>query len=191
MNFIVNVIFLIANFYSSTCLATEKYFLNSPLNLLAWHIVHAGAPIQSGKLPAEATLYLDKNDLTKSHIEGKIALSELPTGDHDFDDNLKTLAALNEQYSYVYFKSRKMVFSANDDVKIYGRIILFGMSVPIVVNAHLSKLALPSLDSSKTLLFSASTEIKPGSFPKFLIPGNISQKNNYEIKINANLKSQL
>jgi polyisoprenoid-binding protein YceI len=191
MNFMINVVFLIASLYSGVCFATDNYFLNSQSNLLAWHIVHSGSPTQSGKLPAEAILYLDKNDLTKSHIEGKIALSELPTGDHDFDTNLKTLAALNEKYSYVYFKSRKMIFSANDNVKIYGKIILFGMGIPIIVNAHLSRLASLPLNSSKTLLFSASTEIKPADFPKFLIPGTISQTSNYEIKINANLKSQL
>jgi polyisoprenoid-binding protein YceI len=188
MNFIVNVIFLILSLFSATCFATEKYFLNSQLNFLTWYIVHSGSRTESGKLPAEATLYLDKKDLTKNYLEGKIALSELPTGDQDLDSNLKALASLDAKYSYVYFKSSKMVFSDNDNVKIYGKIILFGMGIPIVVNAHLNKLVPSSLDSSKILLLSASTEINPGHFPKFLIPKNISQKNNYEIKINASLR---
>jgi polyisoprenoid-binding protein YceI len=174
--------------FSGNCAASENFGLDVQHGRFIWNVKHTGHLLQRGQWPATGTFSVDKQNPAKSYLEAKIAIDKITTGDDELDSQLRILSSLNSQFSYAYFTSHHIQFTAENTATIHGRIHLFGMSVPIILHARFAPRDMTVPGQMKTLAFQATTLFKTKQLPAVLQPKNVSAHDQFELEVNANLK---
>ena len=110
------------------------------------------------------------------------------TGVEKLDTHLKSDSFFDvDKFPSASFISDKVVPSDNNTAKVYGNLILHGVTKQVVLDVKLNKLGESPVNHKKTAGFSATTTIKRSDFGiNYALPG-VSDEVKISIESEANL----
>jgi polyisoprenoid-binding protein YceI len=153
--------------------AANTYTLDSMHSYVIWHIDHFGFSSPSGKWMVNGTLVLDDAKPQNSKVNVTIQVGDVITGIPKLDAHLKGKDFFDvSQFPTARFVSDKVVMTGKKTAKVFGTLVLHGVSKPVVLKVGLNKIGISPIDNKKTVGFTASTKIKRSDFGvKAYLPG--------------------
>ena len=143
----------------------ENYTLDSSHSSVLWKIDHLGFSYPSGKWFVEGTLMLDQKNPQNSKVMANIKLANINTGIAELDKHLRSSNFFDtEKFPLATFMSNKVEITGKNTAKVYGNLILHGISKPEVLNVTLNKSGDNPITDKPTVGFSATTELKRSDF---------------------------
>jgi len=145
--------------------AAENYIFDPAHTNIDWRINHFGFSNPSGKFArVEGVLSLDETKPENSKVSATITIANLVTGIDKLDEHLKSPDFFDAaQFPTATFKSDKVEVGANNTAKVYGTLILHGISKPVVLDVKLNKIG-ENMMHRKTAGFSMTTTLKRSDF---------------------------
>ena len=149
----------------SAAFSAEQYTLDPEHTFVSYQVNHLGFSNQVGKWPASGILKLDKNKPQNSKVAVKIIVDDMVTGIDELDKHLKSELFFDvARYPVATFTSHKVEVTSKNTAKVYGALVLHGVSKPVVLAVKLNKAGQNPMSDKLTVGFSASTTIKRSDF---------------------------
>lgn len=153
--------------------AAETLTLDPQHTYVLWHIKHFGFSTQVGKWYASGTIVLDENNPQNSKVDVTIQVANMITGIAELDQHLKGNLFFDVvQYPIATFISNKVIVSGKTTAKVYGELIVHGISKPVILDVNLNQTGKSPITDKMTVGFSATTKLKRSDFGiSTLLPG--------------------
>lgn len=149
----------------SSAHAEEIYTFDSGHTYVLWRVSHFGFSNLTGKFLADGKLILYKDNIKNSQVYITIHMDDMSTGLTKLDEVLKGRSFFNvKRYPTATFVSNKIEVTGEYTGKIYGTLIVHGISKPVVLFVKLNRMGLHPFYRKKALGFSATTMIKRSDF---------------------------
>lgn len=163
LNHFITAIFLLAAPLS--LFAADKLTLDDRHSYVLWHINHLGFSTQTGKIYVKGFVTLDKDQPKNSIVEVTVDINKLETGIPELDTHLKSAAFFDvSRYPIATYISNKVDVLNKTSAKVYGTLIMHGVSKPVTLMVKINKVGINPVDNVQTVGFSATTQLKRSEF---------------------------